>query len=179
MKILFDFFPIVLFFIAYYGWDIYTATAVAIIASIIQVSWFWFQNHRFEKMQLISLGLIVVLGGATLLLHDERFIKWKPTLVEWAFALVFLGSQWVGKKNLVERMFEEHIQVTSAHVWNRLNIAWVSFFILMGFLNLYVAFNYSTDVWVNFKLFGMLGLTFLFVMGQGLYLAKYAIVKEQ
>lgn len=179
MKFLFDFFPILLFFIAFKLYDIYVATAVAILASIAQVGWVWKKSHRVETMHLITLGLIVILGGATLLFHDETFIKWKPTLVNWAFAIAFLGSQFIGPKNLLRRLMEEHISVTTEVVWTRLNLAWVLFFITMGLVNLYVAFHFSTDTWVNFKLFGMMGLTFLFVILQSFYLAQYVVPEEE
>jgi intracellular septation protein len=176
MKFLFDLFPIVLFFIAYKLYDIYVATAVIIVASIIQVVWFWFKHHRIEKMHLITLALVVTLGGATLLLHDENFIKWKPTIVNWAFAIAFFGSHFIGKKTLLQRMLDSQIEVTKQHVWKVLNIAWVGFFVTMGIINLYVAFNFDTNTWVNFKLFGLMGLTLIFVIGQGVYLARY--IKE-
>ncbi len=154
------------------------ATAVAIIASILQVAIYWAKFRRFEKMHLFTLGIIVVLGGATLLLQDETFIKWKPTAVNWLFALVFLGSQFIGKKNLVQRMMEASISAPE-HVWLRLNISWVIFFITVGIANLYVAFNFDLDTWVNFKLFGVLGLTLLFVVAQGFYLVRYAEDKPE
>lgn len=179
MKFLLDFFPILLFFIAFKLYDIYVATAVAILASFAQVGWVWKKSHRVETMHLITLGLIVILGGATLLFHDETFIKWKPTLVNWAFAIAFLGSQFIGSKNLLRRLMEEHISVTAEIVWTRLNLAWVLFFITMGLVNLYVAFHFSTDTWVNFKLFGMMGLTFLFVILQSFYLAQYVVPEEE
>ncbi len=173
MKLLSDFFPIFLFFIAYKLYDIYVATAVIIVASVVQVSFFWFKNHRVEKMHLITLVLVLMLGGATLLLHDENFIKWKPTVVNWVFALAFLGSQFIGKKNLLQRMLDSQITVTSPQVWRNLNFAWVVFFIAMGVINLYVAFTFSLDTWVNFKLFGMMGLTFVFVIAQSFYLVRH------
>ena len=177
MKFLFDFFPVVAFFIAFYipenrEQGIYLATAVAIAASFIQVTVYWFIHRRFEKMHLITLALLVILGGATLLLHDIRFIKWKPTAVNWAFALAFLGSQFIGKKTLVQRMMEQAVTVPKT-VWTTLNLSWVMFFIVMGTANLYVAFNYSSEVWVNFKLFGILGLTLVFVFGQAIYMSRY------
>lgn len=177
MKFLYDFFPILLFFIAYKTFDIYVATAVAMVSSVLQVAVFWFQHHRVEKMHVVTLVSIMVLGSITLLLHDETFIKWKPTVVEWAFAIAFLGSQFVGEKNLVQRMMESNIQVSDPNVWKTLNFAWIGFFSAMGALNLYIAFNYPTDTWVNFKLFGMMGFTFVFVLAQGFYLMKY-IVEE-
>ena len=179
MKIFFDFLPVLLFFIAYKVYGIFVATAVAIVASFLQVTILWFKNRRLEKMHLITLALIVLLGGATLLLQDETFIKWKPTAVNWLFALVFLGSEFIGKKNVVQRMMESHITVTASQVWTRLNLLWVSFFIAMGVINLYVAFNFETDTWVNFKLFGMMGLTLVFVFIQGVYLAYHIAPDEE
>ena len=172
MKLLFDFFPILLFFIAYKTWDIYVATAVAIAASVVQVAAYWWRHRRFETMHLVTLGLIVVLGGATLVFHSEVFIKWKPTVVNWLFAIAFLGSQWLSEKSLVQRMMEKSVQLPSM-VWNRLNISWSVFFIMLGALNLYVAFNFDTDTWVNFKLFGMMGLTLVFIIAQAFYMAPY------
>ena len=173
MKFLFDLFPILLFFIAYKMYDIYMATIVIIAASIIQVSWFWFKNRRVEKMHIVTLVLVLLLGGATLFFQDATFIYWKPTVVNWIFAVAFFGSQFIGEKTLLQRMLDEQITVTAKHVWVNLNMAWVIFFIFMGAINLYVAFNFEENTWVNFKLFGMMGLTFVFVFGQGFYLAKY------
>ncbi|RKZ38625.1 MAG: septation protein A [Gammaproteobacteria bacterium] len=178
MKILFDFLPILLFFIAYKIYDIYVATAVIIVASIAQVGLFWLKHHRVEKMHLITLVLVVILGGATIFLHNPLFIYWKPTIVNWLFALVFLGSQFIGQKNVLQRMLEEQITLTSQAVWLRLNMAWVAFFIVMGAVNLYVAFNFEENTWVNFKLFGMMGLTIVFVIGQSLYLAQYIMPED-
>lgn len=177
MKFLYDFFPILLFFIAYKMYGIYAATVVAIVASIIQVGTFWLKHRRFENMHLVTLGLIVVLGGATLWLQDERFIKWKPTLVNWLFGLAFLGSQFIGKKPLVERMMSAAVQLPN-EIWGRLNLIWVIFFVFMGVANLYVVYNYDTDTWVNFKLFGMMGLTFAFVIAQAFYLARHMTEDE-
>jgi intracellular septation protein len=173
MKILIDFFPIFLFFIAYKIYGIYVATAVIIVASIVQVSLLWFKNHRVEKMHLITLVLVVILGSATILLHDPLFIYWKPTVVNWAFAIAFLGSQFIGQKNFIQRLLEKQVTVTSEHVWTRLNFAWIGFFIAMGAINLYVAFNFDENTWVNFKLFGMMGLTIIFVIAQSFYLMRY------
>lgn len=180
MKLLFDFFPILLFFIAYKLGDIYVgheqaiyvATAVAIAASALQVAFYWLRHRRFETMHLVTLGLMVVLGGATLILQNDTFIKWKPTVVNWLFAAAFLGSQWFTEKSLVQRMMGKSVQLPGA-VWGRLNVSWSLFFIALGGLNLYVAFNFDTDTWVNFKLFGMMGLTFVFIIAQAFYMAPY------
>lgn len=172
MKFLFDFFPILLFFIAYKLYGIYAATMVAITATFIQAGWFWFKHHRIEKMHIVTLALIVIFGGATLLLKDEMFIKWKPTVLDWLFALAFLGSQFIGKKTLVERIMATAINLPM-NIWTRLNLAWAIFFVFLGCINLYVIYNYDTDTWVNFKLFGATGLTFAFVIIQALFLARY------
>ncbi len=177
MKLLFDFFPILLFFVAYKLGDIYVATAVAIVASFVQVGIYWLRHRRFERMHLVSLGLIAVLGGATLLFQDKTFIQWKPTVLNWVFALVFLGSQFIGSKTLVERMMGHTVRTTH-DVWIRLNLSWVLFFVAMGAANLYVAFNFDEDTWVNFKLFGMMGLTLLFVVAQAFFLARHIEVVE-
>lgn len=172
MKLLFDFFPIILFFVAYKFYGIYAATAVAIAATIIQVAYTWFKHRKIEKMHWVTMILIVVMGGLTLYLQDEQFIKWKPTIINWAFGLAFLGSQFFGEKPFVERMMSSEINLPSP-VWTRLNLSWACYFVTLGFVNLYVIFNYDTDTWVNFKLFGMLGLTISFVIVQALYISKY------
>ena len=172
MKILADFFPILLFFIAYQLYDIYVATAVAIVASSLQVVVEWLRSGRVERMHLITLGLLVVFGGLTLALRDPLFIKWKPTVVNWLFGLVFLGSQLIGERTMVERMMRHAVELPR-RIWNRLNLAWGLFFIASGALNLYVAFNFTEETWVNFKLFGMLGLTAAFVVLQAFYMARH------
>ena len=182
MKFLFDFFPIALFFITFKFYDdpqegVLAATAVAIIATILQVLLFWLKNRRVEKMHIITLVLITVLGGATLILKDPVFIKWKPTAVNWMFAIAFLGSQFVGEKPFVKRMMAHAVELPE-QVWMKLNFAWVVFFTAMGFANLYVAFNYDLSTWVDFKTYGMLGLTVLFVILQAIYLAKHMPEEE-
>jgi len=174
MKLLYDFFPILLFFIAYKLDGIYTATAVAIAAAALQTLAFRVRHRRFEKMHLITFGLLLFFGGLTLLLRDPVFIKWKPSVVNWLFAAVFLGSHWLGEKPVVERMMSHAIQAPHP-VWVRLSWMWITFFVSIGLLNLYVAYTYSEEIWVNFKLFGMLGITFAFVIGQGFYLGRYMI----
>ncbi len=172
MKFLFDLFPVILFFAAFYVTrDIYTATAVAMVATVAQVAFSWFKHRQVDTLQWVSLGLIVVLGGATLLLHDKAFIMWKPTVLYWVMGAGLLISQWLGKQPLKALMGK---QLTLPEpVWKRLVLAWVAFFAGMGVLNLYVAFTFSEEVWVNFKLFGGMGLMLLFVIGQSIVLSRY------
>jgi len=172
MKFLLDFFPILLFFLAYKIYGIYVATAVAIAASFIQVGFHWFRNKRVENSHLITLVILIVFGGATLLLQDEMFIKWKPSVLNWVFALAFLGSQFIGNKTIVERMMSKSVTLP-ASIWIKLNLSWVIFFVALGAINLYVVYNYDTDTWVNFKLFGMMGLTILFILGQAVYMSRH------
>jgi len=213
MKLLVDFFPIILFFVAYKMQGIYVATGVAIAAAALQVGWIWFRHRRVETMHVATLGLLAVFGGLTIALHDPIFVMWKPTLVNWLFAVAFLGSQWVGERTLIERMMSHAIDVPAA-TWKRLNLAWVLFFLLSGLANLFVVYVGSgfyearqaliaatgtdeidlatcaaqftgnlldlcthaqarEEVWVNFKLFGMMGLTILFVIAQAFYLARH------
>ena len=183
MKFLIDFFPVLAFFIAFYipedrEQGIYVATAVAIVASFLQISLLWLIQRRIEKMHVITFLVILVLGGSTLLLQDKTFIKWKPTAVNWLFALAFLGSQFIGGKPLVRRMMEHAVAVPE-RIWAPLNLSWVIFFAVMGSANLYVAFNFSDIVWVNFKMFGILGLTVIFVLGQSVFLARHIIEPGQ
>jgi intracellular septation protein len=174
MKFLTDFFPIILFFIVFKFQGIYAATLAAILASLATVAYSHFVTKKVDGLQWITLLIIVLLGGATLLLHNELFIKWKPTVVEWAFALVFLGSQFFGQKNLTERMLDAQVTLP-AHLWRRLNLSWVIFFAAMGAANIYVLSHYSTNTWVNFKMFGLLGFTTLFVIGQAFYISKHVV----
>ena len=178
MKFLFDLFPILLFFVAYKMYDIYVATAVAIAAAFVQTGLFWLKHRKFEKMHVITLLILIVFGGLTLILRDPVFIKWKPTVVNWLFGLSFLGSQFIGERTLVERMMGHAITVP-VPVWRRLNWAWVLFFIAMGLINIYVAYSYSEETWVNFKLFGMMGLTLVFVFAQAFYLGRYMVADEE
>lgn len=174
MKLLFDFFPILLFFICYKSIGLYGATAAAMLASVLQVLIHRIKYQEYEKLHLISLFLILSLGGATLFFHNPLFIKWKPTGIYWLSSIVFLGSSWIGKKPLIQRMLGANINLPHK-IWFRLNLAWALFFVFMGSLNLYVAYFYDTDFWVNFKLFGGAGLTLIFVFIQSLFLTKHLI----
>ena len=172
MKFLFDLFPVILFFVAFKVFDIYIATAVVIVATVAQIGWVWHRHGKVDTMLWVSLGLVVVFGGATLILHDETFIKWKPTILYWLFALTLLGSAQFFGKNLIRAMLDQQLGLPEA-LWPRLNYAWIGFFAVMGALNIWVAFSFSTDTWVSFKLFGGMGLMLVFIILQGLMLAKY------
>ncbi|MBN2885663.1 MAG: septation protein IspZ [Chromatiaceae bacterium] len=213
MKLLIDFLPVLLFFIAYKLAGIYVATGVAIAASAAQIGWSWIRQRRVETLPLVTLGLLVVLGGLTIALRDPIFVMWKPTLVNWLFAGAFLATQFIGQRTLAERMLGGAVRVEPP-IWRRLNLLWGGFFLLLGAINLfvvYVASGYfsahqallaasalpgvdlnqcaslfsgatlelceraraSEGIWVNFKLFGMMGLTLLFVIGQAVYLARH------
>ena len=174
MKFLFDLFPVLLFFAAFKLGDIYLATGVAITATFIQIAWSWLRHRKVENMMWISLVIICVFGGMTLLFHDETFIKWKPTVLYWAFALALSVSALFFRKNLIRALMQEQISLPDA-MWQRLNLAWIGFFVFMGIANLAVAFafGFSTDAWVNFKLFGGMGLMLVFALLQGLMLSKY------
>lgn len=183
MKILFDILPVVVFFVAFKTVDdpqqgILVATAAAIGAAILQLGYVWVKTRRMETMHLVTLAILVVLGGATLLFGDERFIKWKPTAVNWLFAAVFFGSEFIGDRNIVRRIMEGQVSLPASG-WRRLNAAWAVFFTAMGVANLYVAQHYPTAVWVDFKMFGILGLTVLFVIGQAFFLVRYSTIVER
>ncbi len=172
MKILFDLFPVLLFFVAFKLSDIYVATAVAIAATFAQVGWLKLRGRKVEPMLWASLAIIAVFGGATLALQDETFIKWKPTVLYWLFAAVLAGGELLAGHNLLRALLGAQLELPDP-AWRRLNLSWIGFFAFMGAANLAVAYNFSTDAWVNFKLFGGIGLMLLFVLAQGLFLARY------
>jgi intracellular septation protein len=173
MKFLFDLFPVILFFVAFKFAGIYVATAVAMAATVAQIAWVWVRKRRVEPMLWVSFGVIGVFGTATLLLQDETFIKWKPTVLYWLFAATLGVAQVVFRKNLMRAMMEKQLQLPDP-VWTRLLWSWAGFFTLMGAANLFVAFNFSTDIWVNFKLFCGMGLMFVFVLAQAVFLSRHA-----
>ncbi len=172
MKLLVDFFPIVLFFAAFKVWDIYVATGVAIAATIAQIAWLRWSNGKVEPMQWLSLGIIVVFGGATILAHDETFIKWKPTVLYWLMGGALAVGMLFFRKNLLKSLMGAQLELPEV-AWRAMNWSWIAFFALMGVLNLWVAYRFDTDTWVSFKLFGGLGLMALFVIGQAFYLGRY------
>lgn len=197
MKLLFDLFPVILFFAAfkYAGshpdaaadWvgtllggtavntaqaPILLATVVVILATMAQIAWVHFRHGKVDKMLWVSLGLVVVFGGMTLAFQNEAFIKWKPTILYWVFAGSMGFATLFMKKNAIKTMLGEQLKLPEA-IWQRLNLAWIAFFVVMGVLNLVIAFNFPTDTWVNFKLFGGMGLMFVFILAQGAMLSKY------
>jgi len=172
MKQLLEFIPILLFFIAYKLYDIYVATAVVIGATIIQVAIAWFKYRKVETMQWITLGLVIVFGGATIVLHDEQYLKWKFSIIEWLFGLAFLSSHFIGKKTFIERIMSSNLTLP-ANIWQRLNFSWATFFISVGFINVYVMYNYNTDDWVTFKTFIAPALMVVFMVVQMSFLYKY------
>ena len=201
-KFLFDLFPVIIFFIAYKVGDanaeatrhllqnvglpqpigvnekpgIYLATFIAILASVAQLLWVKLRGHKVETMLWVSFGIILVFGGATLWLHDESFIKWKPTVLYWVFAGAIFGAALFGR-NLIRGFMDAQMELPEV-AWSRLNLSWGGFFAIMGLVNLWVAFNYSTDDWVNFKLFGSMGLMLIFVIAQGMILSRYLDKEE-
>ena len=213
MKQLFDFFPILLFFILYKfyldlpdaviaavnAWvplmnltpgkaddAIYLATLAAIVVTVIQVIAAMVLVRKVEKMPLITLALLLVFGGATIALKDPLFIQWKPTVINWLFALVFAGSHLIGDRPLVQRMMESALEITEQRVWARLNLAWIAFFVVAGIANLVVApaidplgLEFSEDTWVDFKLFGLMGMTIVFVIGQAFFIARYVPDRDE
>ena len=148
------------------------ATVVMIVVSVAQIGYLLSRGKKVDPMLWVSLLIIGVFGGATIYFHNENFIKWKPTVLYWCFAAALLGGQIFMQKNLIRSMMEKQVKLPDV-IWQRLNLAWCTFFLAMGVLNLYVAFNFPTATWVNFKLFGGMGLMFAFIIAQSLFLSKY------
>lgn len=177
MKLLLDFFPIILFFVAFKFAGIYVATGVAIAATVAQIAWIRYRTGKVEPMQWVSLGVIVLFGGATIVAHNDTFIKWKPTVLYWLMAATLAAGQLIFRKNLLKTLMGSQLELPEA-AWRVTNWSWIAFFAVMGVANLWVAFNFDTDTWVNFKLFGGLGLMALFIIGQALYLGRYMKADE-
>ena len=190
MKFLYDLFPLLLFFGALKAYDIYVATAVAIVASFAQVGLYWLKHRRFETMHLVTLGIIAVFGGMTLILKDVTFIKWKPTVVYWIFATILFYTQFFGKRTAYEHLLGKQITLPS-QVWSQQNRDWGIFFILLGALNLYVAFYFipqhyadldvktQNEYWGTFKVFGTMGLTLAFTLLQAVRMAPHLQAQEE
>lgn len=185
MKFLFDLFPVILFFGTYRIFPffgpkeeaMFYATAVVIVATLAQVVWAYLKRGKVDSMLWMSFAIVLVFGGATLLLHDKAFIMWKPSVLYWCFSVVlFVSATWFDK-NLIQTMLQEQMSAPEP-VWARLNLSWSAFFALMGFANLYVAMNYSESAWVDFKMFGTLGLMLAFIFAQSLMLSKYTEGEE-
>ena len=172
MKLLLDFFPILLFFGAFKLWDIFVATTVAIVATLLQLGWMRYSTGRTEPMQWLSLGVIVVFGGATLVAQDETFIKWKPTVLYWAMGGALMVGQVFFRRNWLQSLMKSQMALPD-HAWRVMLWSWCGFFALMGVLNLWVAYHFDTDTWVNFKLFGGMGLMLVFVLAQAMYLGRF------
>ena len=171
MKLLLDFLPIILFFAAFKFAGIYVATGVAIVATILQIGWMRWRTGKIEPMQWISLAVIVVLGGATLVAHSETFIKWKPTVLYWVLGGI-LGVGQLAGRTFLRSLLGSQLDLPDA-AWRVMTWSWTGFFAAMGVINLWVAYHFDTDTWVNFKLFGGMGLTLLFVLAQGVYLSRH------
>lgn len=172
MKFITDLFPVILFVVAYQLYDIYVATQVLMASVVLQLVLLKLLGKPIEKMHWITLVLVLAFGGLTLGLHDPQFIMWKPTVINWMFAAALLLSQVFMQRGILRRMLDSVAHFPD-FVIARLNWAWAFFLFSLGVLNLYVAYNFSEQAWVNFKLFGLMGLSLLFVVGQSLYLARH------
>lgn len=172
MKALYDVFSIIIFFIVFKFYGIYAATVSAMIVSLLQFMAVWLLYHKIDKALLGTLVIIMVLGGATLISHNARFIEWKPTVIYWVFSIILLYSQMFTQKPLMQRLLEQKIEIPAV-IWKRLNLTWGLFFAALGLINLYVAYHYSQNTWVNFKLFGTFGLMIVLIILQTLYMARH------
>ncbi len=175
LNLFYDFIPVLLFFIAFKYYGIYTATLVGIIATAIQVIITTLWKRKIDKQQVLTLAVFVVFGGMTLYFHDPIFVKWKPSIVFWLFGTVFLLSHFIGKKVIIRRMMENMLDGKELpdSVWKRMNLSWALFFLILGTVNIWIAYYFSTDAWVNFKFYGILGLLILFSVLQAICLSRY------
>lgn len=171
MNILLDYFPIILFFTSFKLYGIYTATTVVILASMLQVSIFWFKHHKVSPIHILTCVILIIFGGLTLVLKNPIFIKLKPTIVSWLLAILCITSHFFTKKNFFQYLLDKKIDLP-IKTWQHINFSWASFFALLGLVNIYMAYSYSTDIWVNFKLFGVVGSTVIFSIIQSIYMSK-------
>lgn len=187
MKLLFDLLPVIIFFAFYKLFNLYVATAAAIVTSAGALIFYWVKHRKFDALLLMSSALVIILGSITLLLHNDIFIKWKPTAISWLFGLAFLISEYVSDKSIIRRIMETALErsgeteqlILPEVIWHRLNLAWVGFYFLIGALNLIFVYRFSTDAWVNFKLFGVTGLTLLFLIGQASVMSKFMVQPKE
>ncbi len=178
MKQFFDFIPLLVFFAVYKFYDIYTATAALMVVTVLQIAITWFTLRKLEKMHLITLGMVLVFGGFTLFFHDDAFIKWKVTVINLLFSAALLVSQFVLKKPLIKQMLGKEMQLPDA-IWSRVNLAWAGFFAVAAATNTYIAFHLPQEVWVNFKVFGLLGMTLLFTVATVFYLYRHLPAEQE
>lgn len=178
MKQFFDFIPLLVFFAVYKFYDIYTATAALMVVTVLQIAITWFTLRKLEKMHLITLGMVLVFGGFTLFFHDDAFIKWKVTVINLLFSAALLVSQFVLKKPLIKQMLGKEMQLPDA-IWSRVNLAWAGFFAVAAATNTYIAFRLPQEVWVNFKVFGLLGMTLLFTVATVFYLYRHLPAEQE
>lgn len=175
IRFLYDFVPVLLFFAVYHFYGIYAATAVGMAATVLQVALYYLWTRTFERQQLLTLIIFLIFGSLTLYFHNPLFIKWKPTVLFWVMAAAFFISRFVSKKSLVQRMLENGFEgnAPDRHVWNKLTMMWTVFFAALGAVNIFVAYRFSTTVWVNFKFYGISGLLLLFCLAQAVVLSRY------
>ena len=178
MKFFTDLLPILAFFIVYKKFDIFYATAAAIIITVLQVLYSYLTSKKVEKVQIINLVVILVFGGMTILFQNETFIKWKPSVLYWVFGAILIFSKVVLKINLIQKFLSKQVMLPATD-WDSLNVHWILFFLLMGFINIYIAYVYSLDTWVNFKLFGSTLLLIIFMIFQGVFIYKKGNIKEK
>ena len=178
MKQFFDFIPLLVFFAVYKFYDIYTATAALMVVTVLQIAITWFTLRKLEKMHLITLAMVLVFGGFTLFFHDDAFIKWKVTVINLLFSAALLVSQFVLKKPLIKQMLGKEMQLPDA-IWSRVNLAWAGSFAVAAATNTYIAFHLPQEVWVNFKVFGLLGMTLLFTVATVFYLYRHLPAEQE
>ncbi|MCS3457772.1 intracellular septation protein [Aeromonas sp. BIGb0405] len=178
MKQFFEFIPLIVFFAVYKMVDIYAATGALVVVTGLQLLYSWLRYRKVEKMQLFTFILVGFFGGLTVFFHDDSFIKWKVTVINALFALALLIARYGFGKNLIKQMLGKELQAPDP-IWDRVNLAWAGFFALCGLLNLYVAFNLPQEVWVNFKVFGLLGLTLVFTLLSGVYLYRHMPAEQK